>query len=256
MKGEGTLATLDAGLLEACAVGEIAPTGRLRAALNMGNPMLAGSRTAMETPAGVSVDLSRELARRLGVHVQFDEFKTAAEARVAVASGEADIGFMAIDPDRAAGIHFTPAYVEIVGSYVVPKGSPIRRNEDVDHPGHDVVVGEASAYDLFLTRHLKQARLLRVPLSEQVVEDMVCGNHTAGAGIRQQLEADLPRFPGMRLLDGGFMVIKQAAIMSDRRSEAARKAFDVFIEWGRSSGFVRGSLDRHGIEGAQIASRA
>jgi polar amino acid transport system substrate-binding protein len=118
------------------------------------------------------------------------------------------------------------------------------------------VVGQASAYDLFLTRHLKKAKLLRVPLSEQVVEDMVQGKHTVGAGIRQQLEAELQRFPGVRMLNGGFMVIKQAVIISDSRSKAAQTTIDAFIEWAKASGLVRDSLERHGIEGAQIAAKA
>jgi polar amino acid transport system substrate-binding protein len=97
---------------------------------------------------------------------------------------------------------------------------------------------------------------LRVPLSEQVVEDMLRGKHRTGAGIRQQLEAELQRFPAVRLLDGGFMVIKQAAIISNSRSKAAQTTFDAFIEWARASGFVRDSLEHHGIDGAQIASKA
>lgn len=234
---------------------EIAPTGRLRVALNMGNPILASSRTSRETPAGVTIDLSREFARRLGVDVSFGEFKTAADALAAVTGSAADIGFMAIDPGRADGIHFTGAYVEIIGSYVVPEASPIRSNDEVDRPGIEVVVGQASAYDLFLTRHLKQAALLRVPLSEHVVEAMLEGKHSAGAGIRQQLETQMKPFAGVRLLDGGFMVIKQAAIIPVSRSAAAQQAFDDFIEWARASGFVQESLDRHGIEGAQIASK-
>lgn len=247
---------MDSSLIDASVIREIAPVGQLRVALNMGNPLLAGSRTAGVSPAGVTVDLSREFARRLGVETLFGEFKTAAESLAAVTSGAADIGFMAIDPGRAAGMHFTCAYLEIIGSYVVPEGSSIQHNVEVDQPGNKVVVGQGSAYDLFLTRHLKKAELLRVPLSEQVVEDMVQGKHAVGAGIRQQLEAELQRFPDVRLLDGGFMVIKQAAIISDSRSKAAQTTFDAFIEWARASGFVRESLERHGIDGAQIAGKA
>jgi polar amino acid transport system substrate-binding protein len=129
-----------------------------------GNPILSGSRTSGVSPAGVTVDLSREFAGRLGVEALFGEFKTAAKSLVAVTSGAADIGFMAIDPERAAGMRFTCAYLEIIGSYVVPAGSSIQHNEEVDQPGNEVVVGQASAYDFVLTRHVKKAKLLRVPV--------------------------------------------------------------------------------------------
>jgi polar amino acid transport system substrate-binding protein len=233
---------------------ELAPTGVLRAALNMGNPILASSNTSAESPAGVTVDLSREFAARLGVKAVLGLYKTAAEARLAVANGEADIGFMAIDAERAAGIHFTEAYVEIIGSYVVPASSHITSNDEVDRPGHDVVVGAQSAYDLFLTRELKHAKLVRVPLSEQVVREMVQGGYAVGAGIRQQLETAVLDYPDTRILEGGFMVIRQAVITPSARSPAATERLDAFVTWARSSGFVADSLLRHGIKGAQIAS--
>jgi polar amino acid transport system substrate-binding protein len=115
-------------------VRDIAPAGLLRVALNMGNPILTSSFSTKVAPAGVTIDLSREFAQRLGIEAQFHEYKTAAEARTAVVNGVADIGFIAIDPERAAGIHFTSAYVEIVGSYIVPKDSAIQHNDEVDRP--------------------------------------------------------------------------------------------------------------------------
>lgn len=233
---------------------ELAPTGVLRAALNMGNPVLASSNTSAESPAGVTVDLSRAFASRLSAKVVLSLHKTAADARLAVANGEADIGFMAIDAERAAGIHFTEAYVEITGSYVVPVTSPIRSNDEVDRPGHDVVVGGQSAYDLFLTRELRHAKLVRVPLSEQVVQEMVQRGHAVGAGVRQQLESAVLNHPDTRILDGGFMVIRQAVITPSSRSMAAKDTLDAFVKWARSSGFVADSLKRHGIAGAQIPS--
>lgn len=235
---------------------EFAPGGRLRAALNLGNPVLAASRTSTETPAGVTIDLSREFARHLGVEVVFNCFGTAGESVAAVASEAADIGFMAIDPKRADGIHFTAPYVQIEGSYLVPDDSPIRINDEVDKPGNQVVVGHASAYDLFLTRHLKHARLVRVPLSAQVVDAMLQDRIGVAAGVRQQLEALAQRIAGVRLLDGGFMVINQAAAMPSRRSAAARACLDAFIERMKSSGFVAQALARHGIEGASVAPAA
>lgn len=235
---------------------DLTPTGRLRVALNMGNPVLTSSRLDPEGPAGVTIDLANELAARLGVEADFQQHATAADALKAVAGGTADIGFMAIDPGRAAGIHFTGAYLEIQGSYVVPIDSPLMQNEDVDAPGVTLVVGQASAYDLFLTRHIQHATLLRVPLSEQVIDDMVRGGHEAGAGVRQQLQAEMARFPTVRLLDGGFMTIRQACVIPADRSATSKALVTDFIEEARAGGFVEAALDRHGVEGAQIASKA
>jgi len=234
---------------------DIAPTGRLRVALNMGNPVLTSSKLNIDGPAGVTIDLANEFATRLGAKVDFQEYPTAADALRAVVSGAADVGFMAIDPGRATGIHFTGAYVEIQGSYVVPANSSILRNEDVDAPGVTLVVGQASAYDLYLSRHITQATLVRVPLSEQVIDDMVREGHAAGAGVRQQLQGEMVRYPDVRLLDGGFMTIRQACIIPADRSDASKAIVDNFIEQARSSGFVEEALRRHGIEGAQIAAR-
>lgn len=235
---------------------EFAPTGRLRAALNLGNPVLAQSRTATEKPAGVTIDLAREFARGLGVEVEFLCFDTAAESVAAVAGRSADLGFMAIDPKRAQGIHFTAPYVLIEGAYIVPAASPIRRNDEVDRSGHQVVVGNGSAYDLFLTRHLQQAAIVRVPRSEQVVETMLRDGITVGAGVRQQLEAAAKRTEGVRLLDGSFMVIRQACAMPADRSAEARAHLDAFVEQMKASGFVAQALARHGIEGAIVAPPA
>jgi polar amino acid transport system substrate-binding protein len=230
---------------------EFAPGGRLRAALNMGNPVLAHSQTASERPAGVSIDLAREFARRLGVAVDFTEFDTPGHALEAIAGGAADIGFLAVDPERAQSLHFTPHYVEIEGSYLVPQDSPIQRTEEVDVAGMQVVVGVASAYDLFLKRHLKHAGIVRVPVSEAVVDAMLQQSLPVAAGVRQQLEHDARRLGGVRLLPGNFMVIRQAMVTARGRSEAARQGLDRFIGDMRRSGFVREALSRHGIAGAR-----
>ncbi len=235
---------------------EFAPAGKLRAALNMGNPVLARYCATSGLPAGVSVDLSKELGNTLGVDVDFVCFATAAESVDAVLAQEADIGFMAIDPKRADGLHFTPAYLLIEGSYAVPRNSPIHANDEVDRPGHQVVVGSASAYDLFLTRHLQHARIDRVPLSEQVIETMLQDGCTAAAGVRQQLEMLIAHTDDARLLDGGFMVINQASAISATRSLEARQYLDAFIEGMKASGFVAASLARHGVTGVKIAPPA
>jgi polar amino acid transport system substrate-binding protein len=235
---------------------DFAPTGSLRASLNMGNPVLAHSRTSSDKPAGVSIDLSRELARELGVPASFLQFDTAARSVAAVGGGEADIGFMAIDPLRADKIQFSAAYVQIEGAYLVPAASPVKSNDEVDRAGTTIVVGAGSAYELYLSRNIKQATLLKVPTSEAVVDAMLAGQHPVAAGVRQQLEADAKRVAGVRVLEGRFMVINQAMAMPRTRSEAAQAYLADFVERMKRSGFVAESLKRHGIEGAKVAPAA
>jgi polar amino acid transport system substrate-binding protein len=209
-----TVALLAVALTAACAtppsappaaVADLAPAGKLRAAINFGNPILASKDPATGEPRGVSVDLSRELGRRLGVPVQLVTFESA--GRVFAAIGDWDVAYLAIDPARSSEIAFSAPYVAIEGAYLVPAGSSIRANADVDRPGTRVVVGLGSAYDLFLTRELKQATLVRAPTSPAVTDVMVAQKLDVAAGVRQQLESDALRVPGVRLLPGRFMVI-------------------------------------------------
>ena len=237
-------------------VPQFAPTGVLRASLNMGNPVLAHSRTSREQPAGVSIDLARELARELGVQAGFLQFDTAAKSVEALGNGAADIGFMAIDPLRADRIQFTAAYVQIEGAYLVPQDSPITSNDQVDGAGTTIVVGAGSAYALYLARAIKNATLLQVPTSEAVVAGMLEGGHPVAAGVRQQLEADAKRTGGVRVLDGRFMVINQAMAMPKDRSAEAHAYLADFVERMKRSGFVGDALKRHGIDGARVAEAA
>ena len=234
-------------------VKEFAPTGRLRASLNMGNPVLAHSHTASEKPAGVTIDLSREFARELGVAVDFLQFDTAAKSVAALAAGDADIGFMAIDPLRAETTHFTPAYVQIEGYYLVREDSPIRTNAEVDRDGIRIVVGAGSAYGLYLQRHIQHATLVPVPTSEAVVDAMLQDGLDVSAGVKQGLEADARRIGGLRLLGERFMVINQAMAMPKTRSAAAAAFLDDFVARMKRSGFVAASLARHAIVGAAVA---
>ena len=228
------------------------PTGRLRAAINLGNPILA--HAAGEGGAGgVSVDLAREFARRLGVDLELVVVDTAGKSVDAVAGERADIGFFAIDPARGAGIAFTAPYVLIEGSYLVKEESPIRANEDVDRAAHRVVVGKGSAYDLFLTRELRQAQIVRAPSSPAVVPTFLEQGADVAAGVRQQLEADARGKPGLRLLDGRFMVIQQAMGVPKSRGEEAASYLAAFVEEMKAGGFVADALKRHGIEGASVA---
>jgi ABC-type amino acid transport substrate-binding protein len=232
---------------------EFAPTGKLRASLNMGNPVLAHSHTAKEKPAGVTIDLTREFARELGVVVDFLQFDTAAKSVAALAAGEADIGFMAIDPLRAETTHFTPAYVQIEGYYLVRESSPIRTNAEVDRAGTRIVMGAGSAYGLYLQRNIQHATLVQVPTSEAVVDAMLKDGLEVSAGVKQGLEADALRVGGLRLLGERFMVINQAMAMPKTRSSSAAAFLDDFVARMKSSGFVAASLARHAIVGAAVA---
>jgi polar amino acid transport system substrate-binding protein len=250
--------TLSSSLLNA-----FAPTGTLRASINLGNPILAhriststSTGTDSGEPGGVSVDIARELASRLGVPVAFTSFDRAAESVEAVTNENADIGFFAIDPLRGAGIAFTAPYVLIEGCYLVRDASPLTRNEDVDREGNRIMVGKGSAYDLFLTREIKHAQIVRTESSQAVVEAFVRDNLEVAAGVKQQLESDAARTSGLRLLDGRFMVIQQAMGLPKRRGDEAARYLREFVEDVKRSGFVADALARHGIKGASVAPAA
>jgi polar amino acid transport system substrate-binding protein len=239
----------------AAAVSDLAPTARLRAAINFGNPILATRDAATGEPRGVSVDLSRELAKRLGVPVELVTYDAAGKVVEGLKSRAWDVAFLAIDPARATDISFTAPYVVIEGVYLVPRESPIRSNAEVDRAGIRVVVGAGSAYDLFLSRELKQATIVRAPTSPLVTDTLIAQKLDVAAGVKQQLEADAVRLPGLRMLDGRFMVINQAMGTPIDRTAGARYLRE-FVEEMKASGFVAQSLARHRIEGAAIAPPA
>lgn len=233
------------------AAAELGTSGKLRAAINFGNPVLA-SRDASGQPRGLSVDLAREAAQRLGLPIELVVFDSAGNVVEAVKAGRVDLAFVAIDPVRGADMEYTPPYVIIEGAYLVRDASPIKRNEEVDRTGTRVAVGRGSAYDLFLTRELKAATLARAPTSPVVVDFFLAQNLEVAAGVKQQLEADARRVGGVRLLPGRFMVIEQAMAVPKGRTAAQAWLTD-FIEKMKAEGFVADSLRRHGVEGAAVA---
>jgi polar amino acid transport system substrate-binding protein len=251
-----------AAMLAACATApagsataarsELAPSGKLRAAINFGNPILASKDAATGEARGVSVDLARELGRRLGVPVELVTYTAAGKVVDGATANEWDIAFVAIDPKRGADMAQTTPYVVIEGAYMVPQASPIMTNADVDRQGTRIVVGAGSAYDLYLSREIRHAQLVRAPTSPLVVDTMVQQRMDVAAGVRQQLEADAKRLPGLRLLDGRFMVINQAMATPNGRPAGARYLGE-FVEEMKASGFVAQALARHRIEGAMVA---
>jgi polar amino acid transport system substrate-binding protein len=231
----------------------LAPAGELRATINVGNPILASRDFSGDGVRGVSVDIANELAARLGVAPKLIVVDAAAKAVAAVAGEQADVGFFAVDPVRGAGIAFTNPYVLIEGCFLVRRNAPITDFSEVDTPVTRVAVGAGSAYDLFLSRELKRASIVRVATSPAVTDAFLEQGLEVAAGIRQQLQADALRHGGLRLIDKPFMVIQQAMGIARARGEAAAVYLRGFVDEIRSSGYIRESLARHGIEGATAA---
>ena len=226
--------------------------GTLRVAINHGNAVLARRDASSGELSGVSVDIARELARRLHMNVQLIPFDAANKAVLAVQGGQADVGFFAIDPLRSEGLAFTAPYVVIEGAYVVPQASPLQSASDVDRAGVRVAVAARSAYDLFLSRSIQHATLVRTTRSDQVVDLMLSQQLDVAAGVKQQLELDMQRVSGLRMLQPSFMQIQQAMATSAANPQHVRDLRQ-FIEELKAAGFVRQSLTRHRIEGVEVA---
>jgi polar amino acid transport system substrate-binding protein len=225
---------------------ELAPTGTLRAAINYNNPLLARRDAATGELSGLAVDLSRELARRVGVPLELIPYDAAGKITGTAKNNVWDIGYLAIDPLRAKDIDFTAAHVELEGTYMVPAGSPLLRIEDVDRDGVRIAVTANSAYDLFLSRELKHAQIVRADNTPKSVELMLGQKLDAVAAVKTALVAEARRQPGSRVLSGHFMTIPQAAGVPKGRPAAARYVGE-FIEEMKASGFVASSLKKYGL---------
>ena len=247
--------TKDLSAMHADLIKAFAPTGVLRASLNMGNPVLA-NRDAQGKPFGISIDLAMQLGKKLGVPVELIVNETAGKSVATLEAGRADIGFFAIDPERGRDIAFTAAYVQIEGYYLVRDNSSIQRNEQVDVATNRVVVGKGSAYDLFLTRHLKNAPLERVASSQVVVSSFLDKGFEVAAGVKQQLEADTKGGAGVRLLNERFMVINQAMGVPKTKGPEAALFLRTFVEEMKAQGVVKDSMTRYNIQGAGVGPAA
>ncbi len=224
---------------------ELAPTGRLRVAINYGNAVLAQRDERTGEPRGITADLSFELARRLAVPVEFITYDGAGKIVGAAASNEWDVAFMAIDPLRAQQILFTPPYLIIEGAYLVRADAPFQRVDDLDREGVRIAVGKGAAYDLYLTRTLKHAALVRAPSTGEVLGLFVAEGLDAAAGIRQPLQAAARENPQWRVIPERFMAIEQAMCTPAGREEGG-KYLAAFIAAMKTSGFVADALARHG----------
>jgi polar amino acid transport system substrate-binding protein len=234
------------------AVAALARGGRLRAAINFGNPVLASRDPVTGEPGGISADLARELARLLGVPIEFVRYEGAGNVVQALKANAWDVCFLAIDPLRAAEIAFTAAYAVIEGVYMVAETSSFLRNADVDRAGAHVGVIVGSAYDLFLTRELKHAAIVRAADAEAVMDLWISGKLDAVAGVKLQLETDAARIGGLRLLPERFMSINQA-MGTPRGRDAGARYLNAFVAEMKTSGFVAKAFARNRITGAVMA---
>lgn len=234
---------------------QFASGGKLRAGINYGNPVLARRDPASGELTGVAVDLARELGRRLGLPVELIPFDAAGKLFDGVKQGAWDAAFLAIDAGRAQEIDFTAAYVVIEGTYLVPAGAPFRANEEVDSAGVRIGVSGNSAYDLFLSRTIKHAQLVRGSGPESAFDLLLNGNVDVVAGVRQSLMANAPRLPGCHVFASRFMAIEQAMGLPKGRNEAAQYARE-FIEDVKASGFVARAIQAAGVQGVAVAPPA
>lgn len=241
--------------LDSTMISSFAPTGKLRVGINLGNPILANENSQTQELYGITIDIAHEIGKRLSLPVKLTPFKTAGNTVDAVKTGDIDLVFVAIDPVRGADISYTPPYIQIEGAYMVKTDSPIHENDQVDALSNEIVVGKGSAYDLYLSREIKNATLLRAASSQAVVDDFMSGKGNVAAGVKQQLESDAKRYEGLRMLPGRFMVINQAIGIPKARPqyEQTTTYLSDLITQLKQSGFVAKSMHEHKIEGAKVA---
>jgi len=230
---------------------DFAPTGKLRVGVNYGNPVLATRDAQSGELRGVAVDLARELGRRSELPVEIVAFDSAGKMFDAVKAGAWDVAFLAVDPGRASEIDFTEPYVEIEGTYLIPPGAPFHNVGDVDRDGVRVGVSGKSAYDLFLSRSLKHAQIVRAQSPESAFDLILSSKVDVLAGVRQTLVAHSAKLPGSRVFEDRFMAIGQAMGIVKGRDEGAAYLRE-FIEDVKASGFVARAIDKSGVRGVTV----
>lgn len=243
--------TASADALKDAVLKDLAPTGKLRAAINLGNSVLAQTDAATGKPKGITPDLANELGKRLGVPVELITFNAAGKVFEAAKTGAWDIAFIAIEPVRAAEVEFSAPYVIIEGCYMVPKDSPIKTIADVDKPGVRIAVGVGSAYDLYLTHTIKNATVTRASVGggQAMIDMFVKDKLEVAAGVQQPLAAYAASHPDVRMIDGAFMQIQQAMGTPKGRLEGAAYLHK-FVEEMKASGFVADAIKRSNQQAA------
>jgi polar amino acid transport system substrate-binding protein len=238
-------------------VAALAPTGTLRTGLNYSNFLITG-RDAAGAPYGVAIDIARELGRRAGLPTAFVGYEAPGPMAELAPANIWDIAFLAIEPKRANVIEFSPAYLEIEATYLLPAGSPMRSIDDVDQPGKRIAVMDKSASDLYLSRTSRHAELVRVEGMQGAYERFVADQLDALAGLRPALIGDAAKLPGARVLEGRFTAVQQAMgmpkVVSDRSGGRVAAALKAFIEDVKASGFVADAIARHNVKGVNVAA--
>ncbi len=230
------------------ALAQLAPTGVLRAGINMANSLLVTGATPAGDPEGVAADMAREIADRLGVAIKYVPFKSPGELADAAGGDIWDIGLIGAEPSRAEKIDFTAAYVEIEATYLVPEGSPFKSVGDVDGEGVRIAVSGRSAYDLYLTRSLKHAELVRAAGVSAAFDLFVAEKMDALAGLRPALTKDAARLAGSRVIDGQYTAVQQA-VGCARGLDAGAAFLQAFVEEVKAGGLVTELIERHGVVG-------
>jgi polar amino acid transport system substrate-binding protein len=236
-------------------ISQLAPTGVLRAGINLSNFLLVTGKSPTGDPVGVSPDMAAEIAQRLGVPVKYAPFKTPGELADAADTGAWDIGLIGAEPQRAEKIAFTAAYCEIEATYMVPAGSPLKTIADVDKPGIKIAVTGRAAYGLWLDRNIKAATLVRTDSLDSAYEKFVADKLDALAGLRPRLITDVKKLPGARILDGQFTAVQQA-IGTARKNAAGAAWLRTFAEEAKASGLVARLIERHKVVGLSVAPPA
>src|SRR6185295_4354504 len=227
---------------------ELAPSGKLRVGLNYGNFLLVLKDSPDGSPTGIAPDLGRELGKRLGVPVEFVKFQQAGQ----LADGVREVGFLGAEPQRANEIAFTRAYLEIPVTFLVPAGSKIKNIADVDRDGVRIAVSARSAYDLYLSRTLKHAKLERAEGIDASYDLFVKNKLDVLGGLKPRLVSDADKLPGSRVLDGQVTGVQQACGTTKNRVAGAKYLHE-FIEDAKRSGLVKKTIDKHGVRGVTVA---
>ena len=234
-------------------VTELAPNGVLRAGINLSNFLLVTGRAANGDPQGIAPDMAGEIAARLKVPLQLIPYESPGKLADAVADW--DVGLIGAEPARAAQIAFSAAYLEIEATYLVPADSKIRLVEEVDRRGVRIAVAARSAYDLYLSRSIKNAELMHANGLDASYELFVREKLDALAGLRPRLVKDVKNLPGARVLEGRFTAVQQA-VGTPKARVAAAAFLAAFIEEAKASGLVARLIERHRVHGVNVAPAA
>jgi polar amino acid transport system substrate-binding protein len=233
-------------------VKELAPTGVLRAGINMGNMLLVTGRTETGDPAGVAPDMAAEISARLGVPVVYVKYEKPSTLADAAETNAWDIGLIGAEPARAEKIAFTAAYCEIEATYLVPENSPFKTAAEIDQAGVRISVKRGTAYDLWLTRNIKHATVLRSDTADGPINQFVADKLEAMASLRPALLEDVKKVPGTKILPGNFTAVQQA--IGTNKSNTAGAAFlSTFVAQAKSSGLVARLIERHQVQGLSVA---